>query len=267
MITRNSSALLAALVGMAALVSPLIGQAATVGYCGSSSIAAAITTAGHTPVSVATINATTLSTLDALYYENCGTPYSDAAIASAVHGGMSLIIQDWSASNAGLPGASGVVVTFGPGADIDLPPGSPILTGPGGTLTNTSLDGGNWSYHGYAALATLPAGSTVLDTSADPAQVVTFAYSYGSGRVVYSTTPLSWYYGPGSVAAFRTTYAPNVIAWAAGPSFTSCADEGFSGTKLTLCRQVCEMHYTGTKLNALIRTWTSLYHEDPPCAR
>lgn len=47
--------------------------------------------------------------------------------------------------------------------------------------------------------------------------------------------------------------------------FASCASEGYTGTKLTVCRQVCDMNYTGAKLSALIKTWIALYHTDPPC--
>jgi len=48
--------------------------------------------------------------------------------------------------------------------------------------------------------------------------------------------------------------------------FTTCADEGFAGGKLTLCRQVCEVPQTSTKLTGLIKLYMSTYRTAPPCA-
>jgi subtilisin-like proprotein convertase family protein len=47
--------------------------------------------------------------------------------------------------------------------------------------------------------------------------------------------------------------------------FYSCAAEGYTGTKRTLCHQVCEINYPPTTLNGLIKLWVALYHSTPPC--
>lgn len=49
--------------------------------------------------------------------------------------------------------------------------------------------------------------------------------------------------------------------------FTSCAAEGFTGSKLTLCRQVCEIDQTPARLLSLIKLYRTAYREDPPCAQ
>ena len=47
---------------------------------------------------------------------------------------------------------------------------------------------------------------------------------------------------------------------------TTCASEGYTGTKLTWCKNICEMGYTGATLNMWIRRWVDRYHDLPYCA-
>jgi len=268
---RICTALLAV---VAAWCLPGTSFAGNVGYnvgCFGGSPATLITAAGHTPVLVTTYNATTLASLDALMVETCDNYVDNAAINTKVAAGMTLIVHDWLFGSRTLPGAPAINTVFSPGTDLDVPAASPIITGPGGTLTNTSLDFGNSSNHGYTTVASLPANSTVLVTTPDPSRAVTFSYRYGQGRVIFAAIPLSAYLpggmiSGGPVAPGMRTYTTNLVAWGTVPEFVSCAAEGYSGTKLTLCRQVCEMHYPTTTLNALIKTWMALYHQDPPCA-
>jgi len=166
--------------GAAALLMPGTSQAGNVGYfdmCGGNQAAHAnaITIAGHTPVAVTTPDAETLASLDALSVTNCsngdfGSNYTSnlAAITAAVNGGMVLIVHDRFVTGAGgiLPGGSGIVTvrSFENDADINFPAGSPIITGPGGTLSDTSLDNGTSSTHGFVVSSTLPAGGSMLAT-------------------------------------------------------------------------------------------------------
>jgi hypothetical protein len=276
---RISKTLLTVVTGLAALCASGATLAGNVGYfgdkCYGDNSAGIIAAAGHTPVALSTLTAGSLAGLQALFIDGCSFATSDA-VNTAVNNGLVLIWHDpnWSGpATKQLPGIAGVpYISGGDSTAVDFPVGSPVLTGPGGSLNNGSLDNGSSSSHGYFDQASLPVGATVLANQGMATRIVSFSYVYGAGRVVYSSMPLTCYFPgsscDGSVAtAGMQAYAKNVIAWAVGPQFTTCAAEGFSGTKLTLCRQVCEMHYTGTKLNALIRTWTSLYHEDPPCAR
>ena len=47
--------------------------------------------------------------------------------------------------------------------------------------------------------------------------------------------------------------------------FTSCAVSGLTGTKLTLCQKVCETTQPTATLTNLIKLYTAIYREAPPC--
>ena len=52
---------------------------------------------------------------------------------------------------------------------------------------------------------------------------------------------------------------------ASGP-VTTCASEGYTGTKLEWCKNICERGYTGGTLAMWIRRWTDRYRTLPYCA-
>ena len=47
---------------------------------------------------------------------------------------------------------------------------------------------------------------------------------------------------------------------------TTCASEGYTGTKLSWCKNICEMGYTGATLDSWIHRWVSRYRDLPYCA-
>lgn len=47
---------------------------------------------------------------------------------------------------------------------------------------------------------------------------------------------------------------------------TSCASEGYSGTKLLWCQNICEKGYTGATLSVWIHRWILRYRDLPHCA-
>lgn len=49
--------------------------------------------------------------------------------------------------------------------------------------------------------------------------------------------------------------------------FSTCAAEGFVARQLSLCRQICEVSQSSDKLTRLIKTYTAIYHIEPPCGR
>ena len=276
---------LAVIGGLAALL-PMTGHAGNVGYfdmCGGNQAAhaTAITTAGHTPVAITTPNAASLSGLSALSVTNCSNSGFSATwtsnladVTTAVGNGMTLIVHDRTVTSANtvLPGGAGLsMVRVLDPDDIDFPAGSPVLTGPGGTLDNTSLDGGNSSTHGYVTSASLPVGGTVLAHRAASTEAVTVRYPYGSGTVVYSGIPLDFYLGGSGNNPPRDNmvniYLPNLLAAVIGPG-TTCASEGYNATKMYYCVKVCESGYTGATLNMWIRRWMDRYgNQLPYCAR
>ncbi|MDI1254238.1 hypothetical protein [Thermomonas sp.] len=273
---------LSLLAGACALALPAVSHAGNVGYItgqtcsGTGDKTPAIIASGNTPVAITSISPATLAPLSALLVETCSAYGVNADINNAVHAGMGLVISDWDPSNnigTQLPGAPVISYTNdGCLSDINLPAGSPATNGPGGTLNNTSMDGGNCSAHGSTPTASLPAGVQVLTTTNDPARTVSILYSYGSGKVVYAPLPWSWYLaggnGEGNVARpGMTAFMTNAVALAAGGGFTTCAAEGFAGPKLILCKQVCEIPQSPARLSALIRMYIAAYREDPPCGR
>ena len=183
-----------------------------------------ITAAGLTPIMVSTPNASGLSGLGVLFVENDGGWAGYASfqgdITTAVNNGMTLVVNDWAVGTAAtyLPGGAGLVMTNSVSAIINLDASAPaaFTTGPGGTLTHDSLDNGNSSNHGYALRSSLPAGYIpLMDDGISVDNLVGFAYPYGLGYVVYSTIPLSHYYGGSTPVAFKDVYAPNIIYYGA----------------------------------------------------
>ena len=270
---------LAALGGLGMMAMPSIGHAGNVGYYTACydgiGIPASITAAGHTPVAVNTLDAGSLAPLDGLVIM-CDNYSLNAAVNAAVANGMELFLEHrFVQANAGasLPGAPALVVntwtttgnTYCP-LDANLAPGSPIATGPGGTLTNASLDSNSaCSPMGYATSASLPSGSIPLLTTGNVSEVGAFSYTHGNGRVIYSISQYMFgnYYWSGA-----STYLTNSIAWLLGGSSgptTTCASSGYTGTKLTWCKNVCEKGYTGATLDMWIHRWIEKYRDLPYC--
>ena len=129
-----------------------------------------------------------------------------------------LIFHDRHVSNAEfvLPGNPGNILRV-LGSDIDVLDGTTAVTdGPGGVLDDSSLDGGNFSHHGFVAGGSVPQGARGVLSTGVPDQLVTYSYPFGAGQVVYSTIPLDFYIagaGGGVGARFRSVYAPNVLAY------------------------------------------------------
>ncbi len=299
--TKTGSLSLAALATACALVLPSVSYAGNVGHyngCGAFTIgdlAGPITAAGHTKVPVASLDAASLAGLDALVVTTCyGGPFNapTVALGDAVAGGMGLVVESLGYN---FSGSSGVNSAYLPGAptfsttaayaypatdNIELAVGSPISSGPGGTLTSTSLDRGlsvsmafNFVF-GYP-IAQLPAGATPFLTTADPNTVVAFGYGHGSGRVAYSDSQSTLFLPGGTYPLADEAFAPglityltNAIAWAAGytPVATTCASEGYTGTKLVWCQNICEKGYTGATLQTWIHRWIRQFRDLPYCA-
>ena len=237
---------------------------------------AAITAAGHTSVIVPTLNAASLASLDGLVYNACASFPDNPDVDAAVAGGMALFANvhlSGSTVNATLsfPGDPPVTVTYNcsPATrDSNLAPGSPIATGSAGTLTDTSLDGAQYcSSSGY--VSSLPAGFIPLLTS-DGHDTV-FSYTHGDGRVVVGLTSLMFGLPGGTIAGHyvgEEVFYANVVEWMLGSAepVVTCASEGYTGTKLEWCKNICERGYTGGTLAMWIRRWTDRYRTLPYCA-
>ncbi len=165
-----------------------------------------ITNNGDTAVNVTVPNAAQLSGLDSLYVVNpsnsgFGAEYNAnlGDISAAVNDGMNLIIFDRRVAGAEtiLPGGGGIIAVrnFASGTDVNVAAGAPasFTNGPNGPITDATLDGGNFSNHGFVELTSLPPGAVPLLTTSDPTHIVAFTYPFGQGNVFYSTIPLDFY--------------------------------------------------------------------------
>ena len=196
--------------------------------------AAPILKAGYIPRQITNIETFDLSTIDVLtlYEQNNGGVSSSLlnrlpAIETWVRGGGRLTVHDRFVSpgaasrNPLIVGRSDILVTRDFTADIDVITGNTLLTnGPGGTVTDTTLDGGNSSSHGYAVN---PTNTTqLLSFGPNRSNVSSFSYTLDEmspnaatplGLVYYSTIPLDYYLS--GTTPFNTIYAPNTVAYAA----------------------------------------------------
>jgi hypothetical protein len=184
-----------------------------------------IVAAGLEAVNVGNLATADLSNIAVLYAQNpsnsgFGSFGSQLARLTAfVQGGGVLVLHDRAVSGATsvVPGLAGTVVRdFADQANIQIvDPGTLVTNGPGGIITNTSLDGGNSSSHGYGLAQTLPPGTIGVLSTGTPSHLVTFAYPYGAGWVIYSTIPLDHYLASGgALGQAMNNYAANVAAWA-----------------------------------------------------
>ena len=279
-----AASLLAVVGGASALLLPATGQAGNVGHynnCGwNGSPVAAITAAGHTAVPIATLNAASLAPLDGLVITTCNIVLpANIDLNNAVAGGMALVYDNasgYETPSANLPGAPIFTPSFACPSDINVPATAPIASGPGGTLTNSSFDRGlgTCALVGKIPAEQLPTGAVPFLTESDPNAVGAFGYLHGSGRVAYSisqfmaTLPDSNQNVIGAWAPAASIYYTNALAWtlAGLVTPTTCASEGYTGTKLTWCRNICENGLTGATLDMWIHRWVNRYRDLPYCA-
>jgi hypothetical protein len=218
--SRRGLAIAWILVAVCALI-PAQAQAITFGYflneAGGSPVTA-ITTIGGAAVNVTDLG--NLAGINVLWILNgSNNDYgliglSTASIAAFVQAGGVLAFHDRRVVEAAsvLPGGGGTTFTHSFGTDIDVVNASTLVTGgPGGVIDNTTLDGGNFSNHGFAT--SLPAGAQAIFNNGTSGEIVDFFYPFGLGTVYYSTIPLDFYLdGP---SAFATIYAVNEAAFQA----------------------------------------------------
>jgi hypothetical protein len=182
-----------------------------------------IVAAGGTAITIFDPSAAELANLNVFFVLNpdnfgfgFGYVIREPEIAAAVQNGMILVIHDREVADAAshLPGGAGfsILRDFTEGTDINIRDASTVVTA---GLTNSSLDGGNFSSHGFANAVSLPARSKLILSGTTNDHIVTFCYPQGRGAVIYSTIPLDFYLqGFSGVPDFAAIYAPNVVSYA-----------------------------------------------------
>jgi len=168
--------------------------------------AAAITAAGHTAQQLNNLTAGDLAGIDVLWILNGsnGSPDGNVTgnmgvISAFVQGGGVLSFHDRNVNQGPalptqyIPGAAGIAWSTSFGANIDVLANNLVTNGPAGVINNTTLDGGNFSTHGFASLASLPAGAVGVLSTGNPNQIVDFYYSFGAGDVYLLGDALDFY--------------------------------------------------------------------------
>lgn len=185
------------------------------------------TNLGYNAVNLANLRASDIAGLDAVIVYQQGVNGYDPKIlsnASALadyvsHGGV-LIIADSNVQGGEqlLPGLTGEHLVQNGDSHIDFVHDSGLIAnGPGGTLTDTTLDGGAWSNDGYVLDSELNSSVVRVQTTNDPNHVISFAYAYGAGAVYYTTVPLSEYLPQANrtdLVKAMEDYAENIVSWA-----------------------------------------------------
>lgn len=82
-----------------------------------------------------------------------------------------------------------------------------------------------------------------------------------------TSVPLTHIASPTTYIVFKTSAGFTYVYLNAQPvnTFNTCAAEGYSGAKLTLCQQICEVPQTPARLSVWIKKWLLAYRVDPPC--
>ena len=139
-----------------------------------------------------------------------------------------------------------------------------------GTATVAAQGQGNPTHVAIGGLA-MTAGQTYgiyVDVQSYPSA----SMLYTNGVMPYSNADLTItpFYGKGNPAFSGATFNPRTwngtVYYTAGPA-TTCASEGYTGTKLTWCQNICEKGYTGATLDMWIHRWINRYRDLPYCAR
>ena len=234
--------------------------------------------AGHTPVILSSLADAELDKLDALVLEHClwrpgGQPSPvTPAIVEAVGNGMALLYFDndpGDTSAMSLPleqrGHGNLLqLQFEPHNNY-LQPLAPVANGPGGALGGNSLRGA------YGFIFGLPSGFTTLAFGNE--RIAALAYPYYQGKVAFNAMALGQSLPGGSAqnvdgAAGMRAYFVNLLAWLLPPPPppTTCASEGYTGAKLTWCKNICESELSAAQIETWLHRWINRYRTLPYCA-
>lgn len=194
------------------------------------------------------------------------SPATRASIASYVsNGGRIIVASDHNGNVDFLNPVFGYATTVAYGClDDESVAGSLQAAATGSTFAGGPPTVSNLSCTSALRLASVPAAARTLyaGSYAGSGTALAFAANYGSGRVVW----LGWDYCCGRGTSQLDDWylvLDNSIKFTG--FFTTCSAEGFTGSRLTLCRQVCEIPQTATKLTSLIKLYTTSYRTSSPC--
>lgn len=188
-------------------------------------------------------------------------PATITAIRNYVsNGGRMFVMGDHNGSVYFMNTVLGYSTTAAYGCLYDSSVGGSKLAAATGTFAVGPATLTNESCTGALNLSSLPADMRAVYGNAGTALV---AQSTGARRLTY----LGWDYCCSNTAQQADDWyivLDNAVRFAG--FFTTCAAEGFSGTKLTMCRQICETPNLSSSARAgMVKMYTTLYGPAPSC--
>jgi sugar lactone lactonase YvrE len=188
-----------------------------------------------------------------------------APVSLTVDGSGNILFSEYFYNRIRRIDTAGVITTIaGTGAAGSTGDGGPAtaatLNQPWGVATDASgnayvseLQGSRVRRISPSGLISTIAGTGVAGYNGDNQPATSAQLTYPAGLAV------------GAGALYVADYAGQRVRRVS--LFSTCAAEGFTGAKLTLCRKVCEVPQAPSTLSSLIRLYTAAYREEPPCAR
>lgn len=191
------------------------------------------------------------------------SPATQTSIASYVSsGGRVIVASDHNGNVNFINQVFGYATTLNYGCRFDgSVAGSKQTTFLGSTFAAGPPTVGNLSCTSALNLASVPVAARTVYAGAGTS--VVFAGKYGSGNVVWLGYD---FFSIGATAAQIDDWyllLDNSIRFTG--FFSNCSAEGFTGSRLTLCRQVCEIPQTSLKLASLVKLYTTAYRTAIPC--
>lgn len=138
--------------------------------------------------------------------------------------------------------------------------GVDVTTGTGTVQTFNDVGSDQAFFYSYAPsgnLGGLPVSSAEVDFVDDQSAMLA-SDALPTTHLLAAQNSISFYTSAGNTYMF-------FLAEPEEPEIT-CASEGYTGTKLTWCQNICEKDYTGSTLNMWIRRWIDRYRTLPACA-
>ena len=135
-----------------------------------------------------------------------------------------------------------------------------VTTGIGVVQTFNDVGSDQAFFYGAATtgnLAGLPVAHTEVDFVDDE-----------SLMLASDAIPTSHLMGNDNFVSFGTSAGYTYVQFLAEADLpdATCASEGYSGTKLAWCQNICEKGYTGKTLESWIHRWIGKYRDLPVCA-
>ena len=204
------------------------------------------------------------------------TPYPSAINVTALSGNITKVTVT-------VHGFSENLIDF-PYLALVSPGGQKIMLFNGRSFTtNQTTTNANWTFSStgsaFTAVADIPSG-TYLPTNvfqdAPPAPAPAGPYSTDLTILNGSAAAQngSWSLYVAHAAGREDTALLIAGGWSLNISddvpevpATTCASEGYTGTKLTWCKNICENGLTGQVLDTWIHRWINRYRDLPYCAQ